>query len=247
LNTLLKEEKDRINIYAIVLDSSAPYFMEKTNKYQCVMKLFDPSLNPEKADPITATIFAKTKADVPHVTKVGSIIRLHRILTKKYKKTFQINCDVGIKSAWLLFDPVTGTTPISESGKGHTFSPEEKSILAELRKYAKNYFTKNALKAVTLKEAEKKTKDFDAICYVEDVKKKGAISKATLCDADRTVKLDVPSNTKLPIVPDEVVRIRGVDYADKKCETLKLNEYSNVLKVSEEFKSAKDLLKKLKK
>jgi len=219
--------------------------MEKTNKYQCTMKLFDSTLNPEKVEPITATIFAKAKADVPHVTKVGSIIRLHRILTKKFKKTFQINCDVGIKSAWLLFDPSSGTTPIGESGKGHTFSPEEKTMLADLRKYAKNYFAKNALNAITLKEGEKKSKDFDSICYVEEVKKKGSVIKATLCDVGKTVHLDVPTNTKLPIVPDEVVRVRGVDYADKKYETLKLNEYSNVLKVPEDFKSAKDLLKKL--
>eukprot|EP00826_Nyctotherus_ovalis_P044708 TRINITY_DN4853_c0_g1_i22.p1 TRINITY_DN4853_c0_g1~~TRINITY_DN4853_c0_g1_i22.p1 ORF type:complete len:222 (+),score=98.06 TRINITY_DN4853_c0_g1_i22:303-968(+) len=219
--------------------------MEKTNKYQCTMKLFDMSLNPEKAEPMTATIFAKTKADVPHVTKVGSIIRLHRILTKKFKKTFQINCDVGVKSAWLLFDPATGTTPISESGRGHSFSPEEKVFLNDLRKCAKNYFTKNPLKGITLKEAEKKPKDFDTLCYVEDVKKKGTISKATLCDADKTVKLDFPTNSKLPVTPEEVVRIRGAEYTDKKCDTLRLKEYSNVLKVAEDYKSAKDLLKKL--
>jgi len=243
MNTLLKEEKDRINLYAIILDCSAPYFMEKTNKYQCTMKLFDSSLN----TPMTATFFAKTIAEIPKVTKVGSIIRLHRVQTKSFKKSYQINCDVGIKSAWVLFDPLSGTTPLEESGKEHTFTPEEKTILADIRKVSKAYFTKNELKAVTLKEAEKKPKDFDVLCYVKEVKKKGNTTKVTLCDAQKTVKLDVPSNTKFAIVPEEVIRIRSANYTDKKCDTIELNEYSNILRVSEEYRSAKELMKKLKK
>jgi hypothetical protein len=243
----LKEEKDRINLYAIILDCSAPYFMEKTNKYQCTMKLFDSSLNPEKNAPMTATFFAKTIAEIPQVTKVGSIIRLHRVQTKPFKKSYQINCDVGIKSAWVLFDPLFGTTPLEESGKEHTFTSEEKSILAEIRKVSKAYFIKNELKAITLKEAEKKPKDFDAMCYVKDVKKKGSTIKVTLCDAHKILKLDVPSNTKFAITPEEVIRIRSANYTDKKCDTIELNEYSNILRVSDEYKSAKELMKKLKK
>eukprot|EP00826_Nyctotherus_ovalis_P047252 TRINITY_DN5415_c0_g1_i10.p1 TRINITY_DN5415_c0_g1~~TRINITY_DN5415_c0_g1_i10.p1 ORF type:complete len:222 (-),score=92.98 TRINITY_DN5415_c0_g1_i10:210-875(-) len=221
--------------------------MDNTNKYQCTLKVFDDSLSPEKAEPMTVTVFGKSAGDVPHVTKVGSIIRLHRVQTSKYRKSYQINCDVGIKGAWLLFDPAIGVSPISESGKKHTFSPEEKSILSELRKFAKNYFTKNALKAITLKDAEKKHKDFDTICYVEDVKKKGASGKATVSDAHKTVKLDFSSNTKLPVAPEEVIRIRSANYTDKKCDTINLNEYSNILKLDQDYKSAKDLLKKLKK
>lgn len=248
LNTLLKEEKDRINLYGIILDCSAPYYMERTNKYQCTMKLFDSSLNPEKANPITATFFAKTVAEIPHVTKVGSIIRLHRVQTKSYKKSFQINCDVGIKSAWVLFDPIHGTSAIDESGKEHTFAPEEKVLLADARKFSKTYFTKNELKGITFKEAEKKkTKDFDVICYVKDVKKKGTTNKVTLTDGDKTAKLDVPSTSKLALVTGEVVRVRSANYVDKKYDTIELNEYSNILRISEEYKSAKELLKKIKK
>lgn len=219
--------------------------MDKTNKYQCTMKLFDSSLNPEKSNPMTATFFAKTIAEIPKVTKVGSIIRLHRAQTKAYKKTFQINCDVGIKSAWVLFDPLVGTTPLEESGKEHTFTAEEKTILAELRKVSKAFFTKNELKAVTFKEAEKKPKDFDVLCYVKDVKKKGVTTKVTLCDTNKTVKLDVPSNTKFAITPEEVIRIRSANYTDKKCDTIELNEYSNILRISEDYKSAKELMKRI--
>lgn len=212
------------------------------------MKLFDSSLNPEKATPMTATFFAKTAAEIPHVTKVGSIIRLHRVQTKPYKKTFQINCDVGIKSAWVLFDPIHGTSPIDESGKDHTFTPEEKVLLADARKFAKTYFTRNELKGITFKEAERKRpEDFDVICYVKDVKKKGTNSKVTLTDGDKTVKLDVPSTSKLALVTGEVVRVRSADFVSKKSETIELNEYSNILRISDEYKSAKELLKKIEK
>lgn len=247
LNTLLSEEKDRVNVYAIVLDCSAPYYMDKINKYQCTMKLFDSSLNPEKADPMEATVFAKSIDEVPHVKKVGTIIRLHRVQTKKHKKTYQINCNVGVKGAWVLFDPIVGTGPIEESGKKHTTTPEDKTALADIRKFAKNYFSKNELNAMTLKEAEKKKpKDFDTLCVVKDVKKKGTTSKVTLCDGDKTVKLDVPTSAHFEIVPDAVIRIRSANYTDKKCDTIELNEYSNVLTVSEEYKSAKELLKEVK-
>ena len=181
--------------------------MEKTNKYQCTLKLFDTSLNPEKTEPITATIFGKKVGDIPHVSKVGSIIRLHRAQTKKYKKTHQLNCDVSIKGAWLLFEPSYGTTPIQESGKGHTFTTEEKTLLNDLRKYAKNYFVKNALEHVSLKEAEKKKKDFDTLCYVVDIKKKGNVNKVSLKDGHKTVKLDIPVKSNLSVAPDEVIRI----------------------------------------
>lgn len=221
--------------------------MDKINKYQCTMKLFDSSINPEKDTPMEATFFAKTIAEIPHVTRIGSIIRLHRAQTKKFKKTYQINCDVGIKSAWVLFDPSIGSAAADESGKLHTFDAEEKAILADTRKVAKAYFTKNELKAMTFKEAEKKKpKDFDTICYVKEVKKKGTTNKVVLTDGEKTVKLDVESTSRLAIVPEEVIRIRSANFTDKKCDTIELNEYSNVLRVSDDYKSAKEIMKKIK-
>ena len=209
LSSLTKEEKDRVNLYAIILDCSAPYYMEKTHKYQCTMKLFDTSLNPEKSEPITATIFGKKISDIPRVTSVGTIIRLHRAQSKKFKKAQQLNCDVSIKGAWILFDPTYGTTPTNESGKGHTFTTEDKSLLADIRKYAKNYFVKNELTAITLKEAEKKKKDFDTLCYVVDVKKKGTVNKVSLRDGHKNVKLDIPTKSNLSIAPLKLLRTKA--------------------------------------
>lgn len=209
------------------------------------MKLFDPTMNLEKTDPLTATIFAKTADEIPHVTKVGSIIRLHRVQTVRFNRLPLINCDVTIKSAWVLFDPTKDSGPIEESGKEHSSTPEEKTILAKYRKFAKNYFANNKLKASTFKEGEKKYKDFDVVCFVMDVKKKGNSSKVTLCDAEKTVKLDVPNRKKLVMAPGEVIRIRSANYTNKEYNTIELNEYSNVLRLSENYKSAKELIKEI--
>eukprot|EP01022_Parablepharisma_sp_SALTPOND_P004155 TRINITY_DN1183_c0_g1_i1.p1 TRINITY_DN1183_c0_g1~~TRINITY_DN1183_c0_g1_i1.p1 ORF type:complete len:491 (-),score=80.70 TRINITY_DN1183_c0_g1_i1:3175-4647(-) len=243
LNEIAKGAKDRINLYAVVLDSSAPYYMESISKYQCTMKLIDPTMNPEKGEPMTATIFAKTSAQIPHVTKVGSIIRLHRAQTKEYKKKYQLNCDVNIKGAWILFDPSDGVTPVKESGKNYTFTSDDKAHLLEIRKFAKSYFAKNELEAKTLKEAEtKKPKDFDTLCMVMEVKKKGNTNQVKVCDAQKVVKMNIPTSKNLTVAPGEIIRIRSADYADKKFETLELNEYSNILRVPADYKSAKEIL-----
>jgi len=216
--------------------------MEKTNKYQCTMKLFDDSLNLNRIEPLTATVFAKTAEEIPHVSKVGSIIRLHRVHTVKYKKSYMINCDVVVKSAWVLFDPSESMDPIDESGKGHSFTPEERKILVDARKFAKSYFTKHELKGITFKQAEKKVEDFDVICYVMDVKKNHAGTKATLCDTDKIVKLDVNDKNRVNLVAGEVVRIRSANYTDKNFNNIGLNEYSNVLSLAKDFKSATELM-----
>lgn len=230
----------------MILDCSAPYYMDKVNKYQCTMKLIDATVNPEKGTPewISLTIFAKTADEVPRVSKAGSIIRLHRAQTKAYKKTFQLNCDVEIKGAWILFDPSDGVTPIRESGLKYTFTAEDKTLLTEARKFAKNYFTKFELPAITLEEAEKKAKDFDVLCLVMDVKKKGKESQVKLCDAGKVVKLKIPESRNLTVTAGEVIRVRSANYTEgKKFDTLELNEYSNILRIPADFKSAKDLMK----
>lgn len=239
----MKSENEAANIYATVLDCSGLYYMEKTGKYQCTMKLIDQSLNLDRHEPLTATVFARSASEIPHVAKVGSIIRMHRAQTRKFNKQLYINCDVNYRSAWVLFDPVEGVTPISESGRDHTFTPSDKNTLAEMRKFTKNFFAKNSIECATLKEAEKTPKDFDTLCLIVDVKKKGNSTKVSLCDAEKSVKLNIPESQKLTVITGEVVRIRSANYTDtKKFDTIELNEYSNILKVADDYKSAKELM-----
>ena len=247
----MNAEKDRVNLYGAILDCSAPYYMDKTAKYLCTVKLIDDSLHPEGTaksakDFLSVTFFGKTAADLPQAAKVGSILRIHRGQSKKYKDGYQMNCDCGIKGKWVLFDPIDGQTPFAKIGRKFTFTEEDKALLAAIRKFAKAHFAKFELPAMTLKEAEKKQpKDFDTLCLVLDVKNKGKGDRVLLCDATKVVKLDLPENRKGCVCPQEVVRVRGAEFAKE--GMLKLNDYSNILRVPKDFQSAKELLKELKK
>jgi len=214
--------------------------MDKTSKYQCTMKLLDSTVT----EPVTAIIFAKTADKIPQVSKVGSIIRLHRTITKEFKNKCQINCDVNVKGAWILFDPSDGVTPVRESGTKHTLTSDDRAILSEIRKFSKSYFAKNDLRFMTLKDAaEKKPRDFDTLCMVMEVKKKGVNEMVKLCDAQKVVKLEIPVNREITVTPGEVIRIRSANYTDDtKFDSIELSEYSNVLRVPAEYKSAKELM-----
>ena len=223
--------------------------MEKAAKYLCTVKLIDESIHPEAKTAqefLSVTLFGKTASDLPQATKVGSILRIHRGQSKKHKEGYQLNCDVGIKGSWVLFDPIDGQTPIAKSGRKITFNDNDKTLLNAMRKFVKAHFGKYELTAMTLKDAEKKKpKDFDTLCLVLDVKSKGKSDRVLLCDATKVVKLDLPENRKGSVSAQEIVRIRAADF--EKDGMIKLNEYSNILRVPKDFLSAKELLKNLKK
>jgi hypothetical protein len=76
-----------------------------------------------------------------------------------------------------------------------------------------------------------------------EVKKKGSSTQVKLCDPQKVVKLDIPNNKGLTVAPGEVIRIRSANYTENKTfDTLELNEYSNILRVPRDYKSAKDLM-----
>jgi len=240
---------DRIYCYAVVLDCSAPYFMDKNAKYLCTLKLIDETLCGESKDKsapeyLTATMFAKTQDELPPISKIGTIVRIHRAQTKKFKDQYQLNVDVNKKASWIIFDPLDGQTPLAKKGKNYTFTPADKLRLKSIRKFVKEYFEKHEIEGMTLKEAEKKKpKDFDTLCYVLDVKAKNKVEKVKLSDGTKVVKLELPANRKGTIPPLEIVRIRSANFGDKKFEDITLNEYSSILRVPNDFKSAKELLK----
>ena len=225
--------------------------MESAKKHLCTAKLIDTTVYPDVGhglpDFVSATFFSDNPEEIPQAAKVGSILRIHRGDLKSYKDTMQLNCDTSIKGAWVLFDPTDGITGIATSGKQYTFTPADRETIKSLRKFSLNYFTKHELAAVTLKEAEKKKKDFDCLCVVLETKKKGSFDRVRLCDGEKVVKVDIPVIRKLHISPEEVVRVRSANYADGKAfSRLTLNEYSNILRVPKEFKSAKTLLEHIK-
>ena len=119
----MSKEQERVNIYAVVIDASGPYYVESIKKYLSVLKLIDESLNPKskgKTPFMNLTCFSQSKNEIPNITRIGSIIRIHRGDTRKYNKSYQLNCDSGIKGAWAIFDPsdapsATDTTETSST------------------------------------------------------------------------------------------------------------------------------------
>jgi hypothetical protein len=246
----MENEQDRVNVYSVVLDCSAPYFMDKTNKYLCTIKLIDETVYPGLADKdlLSATFFAKEQKDFPAVSKIGSIIRIHRGQTKKFKEKLQLNCDVNIKGAWSLFDPTEGSIAVAHTGKSYTFTASDKERLKMLRGFTRKFFTKNEVSGITLQEAaHAKPKDFDSICLVLDTKARAAedgksMIRLTLCDSTKVVKLEIPPGKYAHIAPLDVVRLRSANYVeDGTYARLTLSEYSNVLRVPPIYKSAKVL------
>ncbi len=248
----MKGQADRVHLWGVLFDCSAPYYMESTKKHLCTAKLIDPTINPAspgrgETEFISTTFFAENIDEIPQASKVGSILRIHRGDIKKYKDTVQLNCDTTIKGAWILFDSTDGNTPVATSGKQFTFTTSDRETLKTLRKFSLSFFAKHELPAITLKEGEKKKKDFDCLCMVLETKKQGDKEHVKLCDGEKVVKLDIPFARKIHISPEEVVRVRSANYADGKgSHTLTLSEYSNILRVPKEFKSAKLLIDELK-
>jgi hypothetical protein len=253
LDELLKTLQTRIYVYGVVLDCSAPYYNDDLSKYVCTVKLIDASLNPEMKGKggqkfVQATIFARLEKEIPQPTKVGSILRIHRGETKHHENKMQLNCDINIKAAWVLFDPTESDAPLEHTGHVFTFTPKDSMRLAKIRDFARKFFHNyEDLGGITLAEAErKKAKEFDFACVVLEVKQKGTDHHIRICDSDRSAKLIVKDSRYSHVSPLDVVHVRSAQFAEArpgKCLTL--NTYSNILQLPKEYAGAKLLLKRV--
>lgn len=253
LKDLLKKELDRINIYAAILDCSGIYYVKNVQKYVCTVKLIDETIDPTShitgsSGYLNVTMFSRSISRLPRPTQIGSILRIHRGQTKKNKGEFQLNCDVNIKGAWATFDPIDNVNPITESGRTHTFTSKDKVRLKDIRKFAKSYFENNFLESTSLEDANKKKLDeFDSTCYVLDIKVKEISTRILLCDKTKVIKLYIASKQRLSFNPFTVVRLRSAVYKTEKEKTfLELNDYSNIISVPSEYKSAVDMIEAIK-
>lgn len=230
------------------MDSSAPYYVSAVDKYLCTMKLIDSTVNPEEAvggkpSFISVTFFSKLKKEIPQPTKMGTIIRIHRADTRKYAKSYQLNCDIGIKGAWAIFDPTETFTPISHTGRTYTFIDADKKRIRDIRKFAEKFFKENDVTEDASIGAKKG--EIDMFCQVlkrKTVEK--STDRLTVFDGDSFSKMDIPKDRYTHIAPNDYVRIRGVG---KKSGNFLINEYTNVLKISKDHSSAEELRKKIEK
>ena len=249
LKDLLERELDRINVYAAVLDCSGIYYAKSIEKYMCTIKLIDNTLNPHSFTPglpgfMSVTMFSRSIIQLPKPPTIGSILRIHRGQTKKTKDYYQLNCDVNIKGAWVVFDSANSIVPVSESGRTHTFTPKDKIRLGDIRKFAKNYFESYNLENITLDMGYKKSlNEFDTNCYVLDVKKKEQNTRILLCDNTKVAKLYLPYKYPISFIPSSVVRVRSTSFITHNHKTfLDFNDYSNIIAIPKEYMSAIELI-----
>jgi len=232
-----------LNLFGVIIDCSAPYYMERIGKYLLTMKLVDVTLNPKNSTKrhISLTVFAKMSDCLPPISELGSVIRFHRVQSTKYKDWYQLNCDVDIKGAWVLFGR-SGATPLSESGSTHTFTTKDKKLLDEIRKFSQKFFADYTFKTVSLKDGG--AVEFDVICFVAYVKKKGENFVVKFYDPTKVVKAIIKTQYA-PLKPGTLVKIRGAHYEESNHKMLALMEYSSVVQLPKKCKSESDFFKQM--
>ena len=240
---LLKNEARRINLYAVVLDCSAPYLMEAIGMYMCTLKLIDATANPRdtanvKQSFLSATIRASTKEQVPSISMAGSIIRIHRANVMEYKKGYQLTCDVGSVSAWVLFDSSESMTPISHSGQSYTLTDADKKRLKDMRKFSEKFFKEYDFTSTFVPFAPKGEVDRFALVLNRKNHDK-TLDTINVFNGEKFFSLNVVKDNYACIVPEDIVRIRGV--TTEKLE-LGVSDYSNVIRIGKNTKTAKELL-----
>jgi hypothetical protein len=72
------------NLYGVIIDATFPYKVNK-EKYICSLKVVDPSQHMKSqkgtgdaSDYATLILYAKRFEDLPIISRVGDIIRVHR-------------------------------------------------------------------------------------------------------------------------------------------------------------------------
>jgi hypothetical protein len=230
-------DSKHFNIYAIVLDASSPYPLEKKPKSMCTLKIVDQSYN-ENA--IMLSIFSKDSALLPRV-HAPCIIRIHGAFSGKYKGQTQINCELP-KSNWAIFDIAFKTlatefTPIGTSG--NTLMEEaENEIITKLRAFAAKYLIegKSVLekKLTLLKDAKAQAKDFDSIAMVIGFRQVGDEYILKICDNTMLVKAHLYKElgASLKLCMGDIVKLRG--FLMKEDGALHSSVFSNVIVIPAE-------------
>jgi len=246
------------HVYGVVIDATFPY---KTNqdRYICSLKVVDPSLyiksqkgTGDASDFATVILYAKRFEDLPIITKLGDIIRVHRATLRLYNGQRQFNANIFYNSSWALFSQDGhDNVPAVHSGKHYVFEKYESALLANTRKWAANYFSQyNVISGdlfVPLNKAAAQKGDFDVVAkvsqvfeldeYTNELRLRDASSGATSWNV-LALKLKFPS-----VHSGDVIRIRSVTYDETSTQkkVLLLSHYSNILTFPASSKTAKEL------
>lgn len=137
---------DNHHVYGVVVDASFPY-KQASDKYICSLKIVDPTLHAKggKAsddDFATVVIYGKKFEQLPILTRVGDIIRLHRSSLRMYNGRRQFNVSTHWQGSWAIFSADDSSyAPTSYSGQRATFEKHEVALLTSLRKWVGSHFS----------------------------------------------------------------------------------------------------------
>lgn len=243
----MKKENNRVYIYAVILDASDVYYMKSIEKYMCTMKLIDDTINSTqtfmgKPGFISVSFFSRNKFEIPQINRIGTVIRIHRGDTRAFRGSYQLNCDTGIKGAWVLFDSVTGYSPLVHSGRTYTFIENDKKRLKVIREFGQKFLAKEDLNECTAINSSIEEVDMLAMLLKRKEKDK-VYDQLTIFDGENFFKIKIPKLRYSHIGVQDIIRIRGL--TENKESELVINDYTNIMKIDKEYNSAVELLEKV--
>jgi hypothetical protein len=232
------DDKQDKHIYGVIIDATFPYKVSK-NKFICSLKVVDSSLNGtgKKNEYASIVLYASRFEDLPIVSRVGDIIRVHRAALRLYddKRQFNVNCQFN--GSWALFaTDKTVNEDMSHSGRHCTFEKAEVSLLSALRKWATQYFsthdgvTKDMYTA--LSKAKNEKSDFDVVAKITMCRDFDEYTnELKLTDASGSSWFTLATKLKFSGVRDgQVVRIRSVTHdSSSHKQVLAQSHFSNIM------------------
>lgn len=245
---------ESVHVYGVIIDATFPYKVT-SNKYITTLKIVDPSLHskggkPTDNDWAQVVIYADKFEDLPIVSKVGDIIRLHRANLRIHDGHRQFNVSTQWISSWAIFSgDDNSATPSSYNGKRATFEKHETALLAALRKWVSSHFGSHdgvtSDLYTSLSGAKKAGKDFDVVAKILSIHDLDEYTnELKLADSTGDNWYTLALKLKFPNVQaGQVVRIRSATYDETSThkQVLALSHYSNILSFVSSSKLARTL------
>ena len=250
---------DPVHVYGVVIDASFPYKVTE-NRYITTLKIVDPSLHskggkPTDNDWAQVVIYADAFENLPIVSKVGDILRLHRANLRIHNGHRQFNVNVSsdpkkYNAAWATFSSEdNSSSPVSYNGKRATFEKHETALLAALRKWVGSHFGSHdgvtSDLYTSLSGAKKAGKDIDVVAKILSIHDLDEYTnELKLADSTGDNWYTLALKLKFPNVQaGQVVRIRSATYDETSThkQVLALSHYSNILAFASSSKIARTL------
>ena len=242
LNKVSLISSSECHFYGVIVDATFPYKVN-SDRFICSLKVVDPTCH-TKGDYASVVIYANKFEDLPIISRLGDIIRVHRANIKKYNDRRQFNVNMHYSSSWALYSTdktsphgSSSDGPYAFSGKRSTHEKQDSSIQGTLRKWASTFFASNNVisdaRTTPLAKAGKQTKDFDVTAKVLQVFELDEYTnELKLRDASNETFYTLALKLKFPHVRQgSVVRIRSAtfDETSSNKRVLILQHYSNIM------------------